>query len=190
MTSERPGKSALLIVDMINMFDFPEAPALAPAAVAAARQIARLRQAFQSRRAPVIYANDNFAHWQSDFSELVAMCCGAGGPAQTVAELVKPGNQDYFVLKPKHSAFLATPLAILLAKLEVGTLYVTGMSAESCVLATVIDAKAREYRVRVVRDAVAGSEGGMRSALQAITASKAGEVLSARAAIAALSRSR
>ena len=180
------GCQALLIIDMIHPLDFPQAESLAPSVLAAARCIVRLRRAFHRRDLPVIYANDNFANWKSDFRELVARCAGAGGTAQQVAELVRPGAEDYFVLKPKHSAFLATALPVLLAKLGVGSLYLTGMTAESCVLTTALDANTREYRVRVVRDAVAGSVDGMRAAFAVLEASKAAGVVSSRSAMAAL----
>lgn len=179
-------RPALLIIDMISAFDFPEAAALHADLLRVAGRIRRLRAAFATRGLPVIYANDNFAHWRADFSELVAMAEAASDTGQAVTALLRPGPEDYFVLKPKHSAFLATALPILLAKLGVDTLYLTGMTADSCVLATAMDANAREYRVRVVREAVAGLAGRRRQALALIGDSKAGVVVNLRSAIAAL----
>lgn len=179
-------RPALLIIDMVGNFDFPEAPALAGSLLGAARQIRRLRGHFLRKGQPVIYANDNFAHWRSDFRELVAMAKAAGGTAEAVAELIQPGPEDYFVLKPKHSAFLATALPVLLAKLGVDTLFLTGMTADSCVMATAIDANAREYRVRVVRDAVAGMAARKRDALAVLVASHAAEVVSSRSVLSAV----
>src|SRR5690606_33426830 len=138
---------ALLVIDMIGMLDFPGADRLAPAALRAARAIRTLRARFHERGWPVIYANDNFAHWQSDFRELVAMASATPGAAQKIAGLLEPAPEDYFVLKPKHSAFLETALPILLAKLGVHRLLLTGMALEACVMATAIDANAREFEV-------------------------------------------
>jgi len=59
------------------------------------------------------------------------------------------------VLKPKHSAFLATPLAVLLAKLDVRTLVLVGMALDSCIHATAIDANSREFSTVVISDATA-----------------------------------
>ena len=75
-----PPDSALLIVDMINRFDFDGGPALAEAAEPASRAIARLRRRFHDAGAPVIYVNDNFADWRSDFHELVATCSHPASP--------------------------------------------------------------------------------------------------------------
>ena len=151
-----PAPPALLVVDMIGLFDFPDADAIAPAALRAARRIHGLREDFNDRGWPVVFANDNFARWQADFRELVAMASATPGPAGRIAALLQPLPEDHFILKPKHSAFLATALPVLLAKLGVRRILLAGMALESCVLATAIDANAREYEVAVVRDAVAG----------------------------------
>ena len=58
---------ALLIIDMINAFDFPGARAMLPRAVAAARAIAALQRRARAARVPVVYVNDNFGRWRSDF---------------------------------------------------------------------------------------------------------------------------
>lgn len=179
-------RPALLIIDMISAFDFPEAPALSGSVIGAARQIRRLRTHFLQQGHPVIYANDNFANWRSDFRELVAMARASGGTGQAVVDLIQPGPEDYFVLKPKHSAFLATALPVLLAKLGVDTLYLTGMTADSCVMATAIDGNAREYQVRVVREAVAGLTVRKREALSVLAASHAAEVVSIRSVAGAV----
>lgn len=179
----RPSRSALLVVDMIGRFDFPEAPALAASVRAAARAIARLAGAFHAGGAPVIYANDNFADWKADFAGLLRMARESGDLGREVADRLCPGDEDYFVLKPKHSAFLATPLPVLLAKLEVGHLFLTGMTVDSCVLATAIDANAREYKVSVVREAVAGLSTPKRLTLQLLAQTHMAEVASLRSAL-------
>ena len=151
-----PAPPALVVVDMIGLFDFPGADAIAPAALRAARSIHGLRERFNRRGWPVVFANDNFARWQADFRELVAMASATPGHAGRIAALLQPLPDDHFILKPKHSAFLATALPVLLAKLGVRRIVLAGMALESCVLATAIDGNAREFEVAVVRDAVAG----------------------------------
>ena len=126
----------------------PKAPRITPA-------IARLRARFRAAGAPVIYVNDNFAHWRADFHALVAMCAHPDAAGATIASQLAPEADDFFVLKPRHSAFLATPLPFLLANLGTTRLVITGIAADACVLATAMDAHARDYRVEVVRDGVA-----------------------------------
>jgi len=154
MPKARP-VSALLIIDMINLFDFDGGRELAAAATRIAPAVARLRQRFRAAGAPVVYVNDNFAQWRADFHALVAICSHPKSPGAAIASLLAPEAEDYFVLKPKHSAFLATPLPFLLANLGATRLVVTGIAADACVLATAVDAHARDYRVEVVRDGVA-----------------------------------
>jgi len=175
---------ALLVIDMISLFDFKDAPRMAAPAIAAARRIQRLRTHFHRRRWPVVYVNDNFAHWQADFSDLVVMATAVESASQQIATLLHPGPDDHFVLKPKHSAFLATPLQVLLAKLAVDEILLAGMALESCVLATAIDANAREYQVTVARDAVAGLPELHAPALAVMAGSKAARVISSATALA------
>ena len=99
------------------------------------------------------------------------------GESSDIAKVLQPQPGDYFVLKPKHSAFLATPLTVLLAKLGVKELVVAGMTAESCITATCFDSNAREYDPIVVEEAVAGLGANRRTALRLLQDSKAARVL-------------
>ena len=147
-------KAALLIIDMMNLFDFKGGAALGGSALACLPGITRLRQRFDDASRPVIYVNDNFAHWQGGFHDLVAKCTLAGGPSARIATALIPGAGHYYVLKPKHSAFLCTPLSVLLAKLGVQRLVLTGIALDSCVIATALDANMREFDLWVPNDAV------------------------------------
>ena len=151
---DKPDSTALLIIDMMNLFDFKGGAALGKSALASLPAIARLRRRFQRAGAPVIYINDNFAHWQGGFHELVAQCRSAGGPSSEIATALAPREGHYYVLKPKHSAFLCTPLSVLLAKLGVRRLVLTGIAADSCIVATALDATMREFELWVPNDAV------------------------------------
>lgn len=170
-------KTALLIIDVFSLFDFPDAEELAPAAVEAAKEAARIRREFDKRRLPVVYANDNFGDWQRDFPQLVRDCRHHGGSSAEVVKHLGPGAGHYFVLKPKHSAFLATPLSILLAKLKVNRLVLCGMALDSCVLATAVDANSREYTTVVAKQAVAALPDRREAALQVLARSGAAKVL-------------
>lgn len=173
----REAATALLVIDMFSRFDFPDAAALAPLAERAARQIRRLRDHCDEHHWPVIYANDNFSDWKRDFRQQVEQCRQDGGPAARIATVLAPVPGHYFVLKPKHSAFLATPLPILLAKLGVRRLWLSGMTADSCVLATALDANAREYDITIAREAVAALPARKRHALDLLAASGAAQVM-------------
>jgi nicotinamidase-related amidase len=150
-----PTQTALLIIDMFNLFDFEHGAALAKAACRRVRAIAGLRARFDAAGAPVIYVNDNFSHWQGEFKDLVAQCALACGAPAAITSILAPGSGHYYILKPKHSAFLATALPVLLAKLGVRRLVLTGISTDSCILATAQDATMREYSLWCPSDAMA-----------------------------------
>jgi nicotinamidase-related amidase len=149
--------TALLIIDMINPMNFPEAKLLIREALPAARAIARLKARLKKRKVPVIYTNNNFGQWQSDWAKMYESVCHENSMAKSIAEILAPEKDDYFVLKPKHSAFYSTTLEILLEQMHCHRVIVTGMAANICVLFTVQDAHAREYEVVVPKDCVASN---------------------------------
>lgn len=144
---------ALLIIDMINAFDFEGADAMLPRARAAARAVADLKARAKKAGVPVVYVNDNFGRWRSDFRQILERCLRS--PGREIAELLKPGEDDYFVLKPKHSGFQYTTLDVLLQHLGAETLVLTGVAGNFCVLFTAHDAYMRDYKLVVPRDCIA-----------------------------------
>lgn len=147
----------LLIIDMVNTFDFEGGARLARAAAEAARRIATLRRRWHGAGAPVVYVNDNFMRWQADFRELVAVCMHDGMPGAGIARQLQPGPDDYFVLKPKHSGFFGTTLETLLRFIGARTLVLTGLTTEMCVLFTAMDAYMRDYALLVPGDCCAAA---------------------------------
>ena len=74
-----------------------------------------------------------------------------------VAELLRPDQDDYFVLKPKHSGFFSTTLDTLLKYLGTRTVVLAGMAANICVLFTANDAYMRDLYLVVPADCVASN---------------------------------
>ena len=120
-----------------------------------APKIAALRRRCHDAGVPVIFANDNNGRWRSDFRSLLTDVV-ARGPGADIGARLAPREDDYFILKPKHSAFHATPLQALLEHMQARHLVITGVSSEQCVLLTAAEAKIRDYQITVPRDAVAG----------------------------------
>jgi nicotinamidase-related amidase len=79
-----------------------------------------------------------------------------------------PDADDYFVLKPKHSAFFATTLDTLLRCLGTRTLVIGGFAADICVLFTANDAYMRDLAPVVPADAVASNDDRDREATLAL----------------------
>jgi nicotinamidase-related amidase len=168
---------ALVLIDVISDFEFPGGAELYRAARRAAQPLARLKARAQRAGVPCIYANDNFGRWRSDFAAQVQHCTRDGARGKSLVELLAPGARDYFVLKPKHSAFYQTCLSLLLDHLGARTLVLAGFSTDICVSMTAVDAYLRDYSLVVVRDATAsrtraahtGALTLMRTALKART---------------------
>jgi len=148
-------RTALLLIDFMNPLDFRGGPALGRGALRAAARTAALKARLARDKVPVIYCNDNFGRWDSDFDAVIEHCRTRGGiPARLVA-LLAPAQADRSVLKPRHSAFFGTPLEFLLDELRIQRLILTGLAADNCIMFTAHDAYLRKYALWVPSDCVA-----------------------------------
>lgn len=148
---------AIILVDMINDFDFPEADMLFESALPAAKNIANLKQQAKQLDIPVLYVNDNYGRWQSDFPALVDHCRDRTDHGKKITELIEPEDNDYFVLKPQYSGFFMTPLELLLDYLNVKSLIITGVAGNMCVHFTANDAFMRGYKLYIPSDCIASN---------------------------------
>ena len=149
-----PEKSpvALMIVDVINDLEFEGGDALLANALPAARRLAQLAARAREAGIAVIYVNDNFGKWRSDFRALLEHCRNENVKGREIAEILAPEKSDYFVLKPKHSGFFSTTLDTLLEYLHVRTIILAGLTTDRCVLFTAADAHMRDLRIIVPED--------------------------------------
>ena len=148
---------ALLLIDVINDLEFPEGDQLLRFALPMADRIAELKRRARAAEVPVVYVNDNFGRWRSDLNAQVEHCLRDGVRGKPSVEKLRPADDEYFVLKPKHSGFYSTTLDILLDYLQVKTVILTGVAANICVLFTANDAYMRDFHLVVPRDAVASN---------------------------------
>lgn len=146
---------ALLLIDVISDFEFEDGAELFKHALPAARQIAELKKRAKNAGIPAIYINDNFGNWRDDFQKTVKHCLKKSVRGSDVVKLLVPEKDDYFVLKPKHSAFYSTTLNLLLEKLNAKILILCGFSTDICVLFSANDAYMRGYKLFVPRDCCA-----------------------------------
>ena len=149
-----PDKSdvALLLIDVINDLDFPEANQLLRYARPMAKKLLRLKKRAKKAGVPVIYVNDNFGRWRSDFRRQVVHCLRESSRGHQIVALLRPDEDDYFVLKPKHSGFFSTTLETLLRYLGPKKLILTGIAGNFCVLFTANDAYMRDYDLMIPSD--------------------------------------
>ena len=149
---------ALLLIDVINDLEFESGQDLLKHALPMAKRLAELKRRAKRAGVPVIYVNDNFGRWQSDFNKLLDHCLEENICGKPIAELLRPEEDDYFVLKPKHSGFFSTTLDILLDYLQVKTVILTGLTADICVLFTANDAYMRDFNLLIPADCVASTD--------------------------------
>ena len=149
---------ALLLIDVINDLEFDSGEQLLKHALPMAERIAALKKRCKQAEIPVVYVNDNFGKWQSDFNKILKHCLEDDVRGKPLAELLRPDQDDYFVLKPKHSGFFSTTLDTLLEYLKARTLILTGVTADICVLFTANDAYMRDFNLVIPSDCVASND--------------------------------
>ena len=148
---------ALILIDVINDMEFDSGEALFRNALPAAKSLARLRRRAKDAGVPVIYVNDNFGKWRSDFRQQLGHLLEDGVRGEPLAQLLRPDEQDYFVLKPKHSGFYDTQLDLLIDYLQVKTVILAGFATDMCVLFTASDAYLRDLEIIVPPDCSASA---------------------------------
>lgn len=146
---------ALLIIDVINDLEFEGAKRLLPWAARLAPRLAKFKVKAGRLGMPVIYVNDNFGHWRSNFREVYRHCTRPSAAGRNISRRLKPSTSDYFILKPRHSGFYATSLVPLLEDLKIKRLVLTGMATNLCVLFTAHDAHMRGFPIVVLSDCCA-----------------------------------
>jgi nicotinamidase-related amidase len=148
-----PGKTALVVVDMLNPYDFEDAETLASNVESTIDPIRELLDRAGERDQQVIYVNDNYGDWNSSQEELTERALDGERP--DLVKPILPPDGGAFVLKARHSIFYGTPFDYLLYEREIDHLVLAGQVTEQCILYSALDAHVRHYDVTVPRNAVA-----------------------------------
>ncbi|MBN8194596.1 cysteine hydrolase [Bacillus sp. NTK074B] len=148
-----PNDTALLIIDIINPFDFKHGEILAEHTAKIIDPINSLREYGEAHGLPTIYINDHYELWKADYKQIYKKCHNE--VSDGIMTPLQPRDDDYFLIKPKHSAFYGTALNTLLHHLSVKNLIITGIAGNICVLFTANDAYMREFNLMVPKDAIA-----------------------------------
>jgi nicotinamidase-related amidase len=146
-------RTAVLLIDVLNPFDFPGGEAFARRARRTASTIARLANRARLAQIPVIYVNDNLGRWRSDMDSLLAFC--SDRPGAPIVNALRPHDDDHLVLKSTLSGFFQTPLETMLRSGGVTTLVLAGFATDNCVLFTAADAYMRDFKVILATDCLA-----------------------------------
>ena len=145
--------SALLVIDMINAYDHPDAEELMRSVSETLPSMVDLVERAADEDVLTIYVNDNFGAWTSSREDLVEHAMQ--GRHRALIEPIAPKPETSFVVKARHSAFYETPLEYLLRQQEVERLVLVGQVTEQCILYSALDGYIRHFEVAVPSDAVA-----------------------------------
>lgn len=158
LQGDEDSATALLFIDLINDLEFEGGERLADNLAAVIDNIVTLGKRAREVGIPVIYVNDNFGKWRSDFKELLDHCLHDNMRGTPFVKRIVPNRNDYVVLKPKHTGFFSTTLELLLSRLKVKTLILAGITTDQCILFTAGDAHVRDFRLIIPSDCVASQD--------------------------------
>lgn len=148
-------KIALLIIDMINDFQFDHGPILAKRAEDISSKILSVKREMKRNGVPIIYVNDHFNLWQADVHKIARAC--KNPISEGIIDTIFPKDDEFFLIKPNYSGFYGTDLHTLLSNLSVKKLIITGIAGNICVLFTANDAYMRGYEIIIPSDCTASN---------------------------------
>jgi nicotinamidase-related amidase len=153
-------RTAVLIIDMMNTYDHPDADKLIPNVAEIVDPLARMvDEAHHRDDVDLIYVNDNYGDFSAEFTDIVDSALEGKRP--DLVKPIVPHKGCRLMTKVRHSAFYASPLAYLLTQLQPERVVLTGQVTEQCILYTALDAYVRHFNVIVPRDAVAHIDEGL-----------------------------
>ena len=157
-----PTRSALLVIDMENGFVHPEGGHWIRFAQSTVPSCVRAVELARAKGIPVFFVKRIYRADGSDVELTRYAGWTAGGracrPASTgpnsaqAPEGLRPQPGDYTIIKPRWSAFFQTELYLILRRLDVRTVILTGTTTPNCIRTTCYDAIALEYNTVVLTD--------------------------------------
>ncbi|MHA6252952.1 cysteine hydrolase family protein [Oceanobacillus sp. CAU 1775] len=148
--------TAIVFVDLINDFNFPGGDKLLKHTKEILPNIIKLKQYAIENNLPVIYVNDHYGLWQADFDKIIDHCTNKN--SESIINQIKPSDNDYFLIKPQHSAFFQTPLHALLTDLDRSHLIIAGIAGDICILFTAKDAYMYQMYLTIPKNCMASEE--------------------------------
>lgn len=149
------GKTAILIIDLINDFHFKEGDLLLKHTKQIIPNLKRLKKYANKHHYPIIYVNDHYETWSTNYREIAETCRTSEN--EDIIQLGLPEKEDYFIMKPQMSAFFRTPLGSLLEELQIEHLIMAGIAGNICILFSANDAHMRGYTLHVPENCIASN---------------------------------
>ena len=106
--------TAVLVVDMLNSYQHPDAEVLIPNVAKIIEPLADLvRRARESDDVDLVYVNDNYGDFTAEFSDIVRSALDGAWP--DLVKPIVPSEGCRVLAKVRHSAFYSTPRAYLVS---------------------------------------------------------------------------
>ncbi|MBC7328691.1 cysteine hydrolase [bacterium] len=148
------GRSALLVIDMLNDFVHPNGALYAPSTREIITNIKKKIEEARGKGWLVIYICDSHRPDDNEFLIFPPHCIEGSWGAEVIDEL-KPKENDYIVKKRRYSGFFGTDLELLLRENKVEELHLTGCLTDICVLFTCADAYYRGFKIYISKGSTA-----------------------------------
>ena len=149
---------ALLIIDMVkDNFAAEHKLPITPFAQKIISPINRLSAFFRTNNWPVVFSTDAFHQNDFIFSGRMKPHSLAGTPGADVVDSLVQKRDDYWLPKPRFSAFFKTGLEHWLRDRDVTMCAVTGIATNFCVLTTAMDALCHNFKAILIEDCTAAS---------------------------------
>lgn len=173
--------SALIVIDAQK--EFVDGLSAEMKGYEAVERISEVLEYFREKEIPIIHFRELHRKQMVDFGRELdgdeGIHCIEGTEKADFVDAVRPKENEYFIPKRRYSGFFATDLDLLLRGLNVKTLYITGFLTNVCVHYTCADAHQYNYRIKVIKEAVRGSDWQAHNAsLAAINYLQHGSVIS------------
>ena len=149
-TEEKP---ALLIIDMVkDNFDESRNLPITPFEKKIIAPMNGLIEKFRNQGWPVVFSTDAFRQDDFIFKGRMHPHSLVGTPGAEVVDDLDMCDQDFWLPKPRFSAFFDTGLENWLREREVSLCAVGGISTHFCVLTTVMDAICHDFKAVLLED--------------------------------------
>ncbi len=153
---------ALIVIDMENAFISKESPLCIKQAAATIPACGRVIQKARERKIPVFFVNriyrrngsdvefTRYESWLNGGRYLAPNSTGALSIEVPAEFQLKEG--DYSIIKPRFSAFFQTELDLILRRLGVKTVFLTGTTTPNCIRTTCYDGLSLDYNIVIIED--------------------------------------
>lgn len=158
MAKDNRDRPALLIIDMVkdNFIKSKNLP-ITPHARKIIASINNLIHNFRGEDWPIIFPTDAFHEEDFIFTARMKPHSLGGSEGAEVIDELDRSEEDYWLPKPRFSAFFGTDLATWLKNKGVSLCAVAGIATNVCVLTTVLDAICHDFKAILLEDCTAAS---------------------------------